>query len=189
MTRKKMSLQSKIESLLFVSPEPLALKELARLTSEPKDKVEEALEKLRDKYRSDKASGIILIETSDTFQLVTAPQNAALVSEFLKGDMTGELTDPSLETLTIIAYRGPITKPELEQIRGVNCGLILRNLSMRGLIIIHEERGGLPRYEASAEFVRFLGLRSVKDLPDYQKLHEHATIAQVMAATEKEEAT
>lgn len=183
-----MSLQSKIESLLFVSPEPLALKELTRLTSEPKDKVEAALEKLRAKYRADKDGGLILIETASSFQLVTAPGNAALVAEFLKSDLSGELTDPSLETLSIIAYRGPITKPELEQIRGVNCSLILRNLAMRGLIIIHEERGGLPRYEASAEFVRFLGLRTVKELPDYEKLHEHATIAQVMAATEEEEA-
>jgi len=66
--------------------------------------------------------------------MTTAKESSEIVEKFLKEELTGEMTRPQLETLTIIAYRGPMTKMEIEQIRGVNCSLILRNLLMRGLV-------------------------------------------------------
>ena len=85
--------------------------------------------------------------------------------------MGGELTRPQLETLTVIAYKSPITKSEIEQIRGINCTMILRNLLMRGLII--EEEGTLESvYTVSLETLSLLGITKVEDLPDYQKLHD-----------------
>lgn len=181
-----MSLHAKIESLLFVSAEPLSIRSLAKLLDAKKNEVEDALDELQKKYRSVSDSGMIIVKGADSYQMVTSPKNAALVAEFLKSDLSGELTEPSLETLTIIAYRGPITKAELEQIRGVNCSLILRNLLMRGLISREENKTSLAYYEVTPEFVKYLGVSSVKDLPDYPKLHQHATLNEVLQSVNEE---
>lgn len=178
-----MSLRSQIESLLFVSSQPLSVSKLARATGAKSKEVESALLALQSKYRRERDMGIMLIEVGEVYQLVTTGENASLVADFLKSDLSGELSEPSLETLTIIAYRGPVSKAELEQIRGVNCSLILRNLLMRGLITKEERAGDLTYYEVSAPFVRWLGVRSVKELPDYDKLHGHETLAQVLQMT------
>mgnify|MGYP003990065951 FL=1 len=130
----------------------------------------------------------MLVQSGEKYQLVSHPDNAKLVELFLKSDITGELTEPALETLTIVAYRGPITKPELEQIRGVNCSLILRNLLIRGLIErLEASKTQMPKYQATNEFVKFLGLSSVKDLEDYEKLSSHETLDEVLRSTEEDE--
>jgi len=85
-----------------------------------------------------------------------------------------------LETLTIIAYRGPISKPIIEQIRGVNCSLILRNLLIRDLIT-GEERDNDVFYSVTPAFLQYLGLNSVKNLPDYEKLHSVENLEQFLA--------
>lgn len=162
------------------------MRSLARLLDVKKSEVEEALAKLQAKYRENKDGGMIIVKGADSYQMVTSPQNAALAAEFLKSDLSGELTEPSLETLTIIAYRGPITKAELEQIRGVNCSLILRNLQMRGLITREENKAGLAYYEVTPEFIKYLGVASVQDLPDYDKLHQHATLNEVLESVNEE---
>lgn len=171
-----MPLKSQIESLLFVAIKPLAVKELAALTNAKTKEVEDALMALEEEYKSGQR-GLSLIKNNSQYQLSTAPDNAALVQEFLKDEANGELSQPSLEALTIIAYRGPIGKLELEKIRGVNCSLILRNLLLRGLI---EEKYNKAReenfYTVTHDFVRFLGLSSVGDLPDYQKLKGDETV-------------
>jgi len=165
-----MSLKSQIESLLFVAIKPLAIKELATLTNAKTKEIEDALASLEDDYKTGER-GLSLIKNNNQYQLTTAPDNAALVQEFLKDETNGELSQPSLEALTIIAYRGPIGKLELEKIRGVNCSLIIRNLLLRGLI---EEKYNKAReenfYTVTHDFVRFLGLNSVSDLPEYKKL-------------------
>ncbi len=160
---------SHIESLLFTSAKPLSLAQLVKLTSSTKKEVAEVLGTLKEKY-SAKESGIALLETGTQVQLVSAPKNASLVRKLLKDDMTGELTRPSLETLTVIAYRGPITKAAIEEIRGVNCSLIIRNLLIRGLI--EEEKGEEAlQYRITTEFLRYLGVSQVSELPDYEELH------------------
>lgn len=181
-----MSLHAKIESLLFVSAEPLSVRALARLLDVKKGEVESVLGELQKKYRQAGDSGMIIVKGGESYQMVTSPKNAVLVAEFLKSDLSGELTEPSLETLTIVAYRGPITKAELEQIRGVNCSLILRNLQMRGLITREENKAGLAYYEATPEFIKYLGVGSVQDLPDYDKLHQHATLNEVLQSVNEE---
>jgi segregation and condensation protein B len=179
-----MSLQSQLESLLFVAIKPLAAKELAALTNAKTKEVEEALDNLAQDYR-DRSSGLTLIKNNSQYQLATAPDNAALIQEFLKDETSGELSQPSLEALTIIAYRGPIGKFELERIRGVNCSLIIRNLLLRGLI---EEKYNKTtdenQYTVTHDFIRFLGLNSLEDLPEYEKLRSDATINEVVAETE-----
>ena len=183
-----MSLRSKIESLLFVSSQPISITQLKKLTDAKKGEVEVALCELKAIYEEKKDSGIILAVSGDKCQMVSHPDNAKLVKSFLKSDVTGELTDPGLETLTIVAYRGPITKPELEQIRGVNCGLILRNLLIRGLIErLDAKKESLPKYQVTHDFLKFLGVSSVSKLPDYEKLAKHETLDEVLRSTEEEE--
>ena len=182
-----MSIKTKIESLLFVSSQPLSIAQIKKLTDSKKQEIESALKELEEKYKSQEDSGIMLVASGEKYQLVSHPDNAKLIESFLKSDITGELTDPALETLTIIAYRGPITKPELEQIRGVNCSLILRNLLIRGLIErIEASKTQMPKYQTTHEFIKFLGISSVKDLEDYKKLSSHETLDEVLRSTEEE---
>ncbi len=166
-----MNLKSQLESLLFVSIKSLSVKELAALTGVKVKEAEDALLELARDYQ-DNGRGLALIQNKEQYQITSAGDNAALVKEFLKNETSGELSQPSLEALTIIAYRGPISKLELEKIRGINCSLIIRNLLMRGLIEEKFEKTKNENYyNVSLDFVRFLGISSVVDLPDYEKLN------------------
>lgn len=182
-----MNLQSQIESLLFVSIKPVPLKDLAAAVGADQAEVKEALDKLAQSYR-DSGSGWELINSHGQYQLASAGENAALVKEFLKSEMSGELSQPSLEALTIIAYRGPISKLELEKIRGVNCSLIIRNLLLRGLIEEKFEKAKNENYyQTTADFIRFLGIGSLEELPDYQKLRQSAEIEAALEGGREEE--
>ncbi len=175
-----MSLSADIESLLFVSPKPLSIKKLAELIQQPAAAVEEALKVLQATY-SGRDGGILLAQNGMEYQFLTAPAQAPLVQAFLKDDATGDLTRPSLETLTIIAYRGPVTKAEIEQIRGVNCSLILRNLLIRGLVSTEEDQKTLlPSYRVTMDFLRFLGVGSVEQLPDYERLRADRALLELL---------
>lgn len=174
-----MSLAVKLESLLFVASKPLAVKKLAKLLGESESNVSAALQSLVAKYSAD--SGIRLIATGAEWQLTTHPDNQTLVENLVKAEVTDELTRPQLETLTVISYCGPITKPELEQIRGVNCSLIIRNLLIRGLVKEVEIGVNLvPTYEITMEYLRHLGLANISELPDYAALHQHEYITQTL---------
>jgi len=166
-----MSLKSQIESLLLVSNHPLTFKKLAQLTAGEQESIKKSVEELiKDYDREDK--GINILADESQVQFITNAENSKLISKFIKEEITGELTRAQLETLTVIAYRGPITKPELEQIRGVNCAIILRNLLIRGLI--NEERNKKKMqnfYTISFDFMRHLGITELKQLPDYEKLN------------------
>jgi segregation and condensation protein B len=178
-----MTLSAQLESLLFVSPKPLALKVLAGLVEADEKTVSQALETLADEYRQT-GRGFTIINQNHQYQLVTAGDNAALVKKLLRIESGGELTPASLEALTVIAYRGPITKTELERLRGVNCSLIIRNLLLRGLIEEKEDRRQAESlYTVTLEFVKYLGLPSLDALPDYDKLHRHETITQTLERT------
>ena len=112
--------------------------------------------------------------------MATNAENTDVVEGFIRDEIAGELTRAQLETLTVIAYRGPITRPELEQIRGVNCAIIVRNLLMRGLL---DERDAvqklLPVYTVSVEALRHLGVDSVRELPQYELLSQHEYLDQI----------
>jgi segregation and condensation protein B len=165
----KKNLAEKIESLLFASPHPLTVKRLASLLECNHDEIGVALSELREGYRA-RAAGVRLNQVGNEVEIVTAPEQAELVRGFVKDETTGELTRPQLETLSVAAYRAPVTKAEIEAIRGVNCGLILRNLMIRGLIT-SEETNGETRYRISLEFLRHLGFSSPQELPEYERFH------------------
>jgi segregation and condensation protein B len=173
-----MSAKSEIESLLFVSSRPLSLKRLVDVTGHSKDEVKTALDALISEYKERADAGFVILKNGDEIQLATAPDNAEMVKTFLKDETFGELTRPALETLTIVGYRGPLTKPELEQIRGVNCSLILRNLMIRGLV---EQKDEL--YGVTFDFIRYLGLREVSELPDYENLRSEENLKKLLEAS------
>lgn len=171
-----MTLSAKIESILFVGGKSFSTKKLAEILGVSPQEINNAIHALEELYRAREA-GITILETHQGWQMGSAPQAADLVERLTKEEVSGELTKPQLETLAIISYRGPITKGELEEIRGVNCSLILRNLLMRGLIseeLNTETR--LTRYGITHEFLRFLGLSSAQELPNFETLNNHAAV-------------
>ncbi len=181
-----MSLKSKIESLLFISAKPLSARQLAQISRSDIKDVKAASDELVEEYKNRK-EGIEVIKNGSEYQMVSAPENAKLVQEFIKDETTGELTRPSLETLTIIAYREPISKIDLDRIRGVNCALILRNLLLRGLIESKfDHKKNEYYYNITFDFIRFLGINNISELPDYERLHKDDTLDRMLAGFEKE---
>ena len=174
------TLKAKLESLLFVANKPLTSKELADFLEVQTDAVETSLGELMNDY-AENNSGLQVIKNNSKYQLVSAANNSKIVQEFLQDETSGELSRPSLEALTIIAYRGPIAKIDIDRIRGVNCSLILRNLLMRGLI---EEKFDKDKnenyYNVTLDFIRYLGINQVGDLPDFERLHQEETIAKML---------
>lgn len=179
-----MNLASKIESLLFVASKPLSLKKISELLEKSSTDIKDAVDFLKEKYNQAE-NGIQLMQNDNELQLITNPENSRLVKEYIRDEATSDLTHPALEALTIIAYRGPISKLELEQIRGVNCSLILRNLLMRGLIQ-EEEENSQTIFSISFDFLKFLGIREINELPSYEKLHSDNLIDRLLAEQVKE---
>lgn len=175
-----MSIKSKIESLLFISAKPMTVNQLAGLLKKSSKEVETAGEELVQTYK-ESGGGIQIIKNGSKYQMVSSAENADLVQEFIKDETTGELTRPSLEALTIIAYRGPISKIELDRIRGVNCALIIRNLLLRGLIDGRQDKIKKETYySVTLDFIRFLGINDIRELPDYEKLNKDDMIDRVL---------
>lgn len=174
------SLKSKIESLLFISNQPFSIKKLVNITKSDKDKVETAIKELMTHYNQE-SKGVAIQKIGDKVQMVTAPDNAKLVKDYIKEETTGELTRPALETLTIVAYRGPISRAEIEQIRGVNCAIILRNLLMRGMVESKEDKKKMQTiYNITFDFLKFLGLNEQSELPDYEKLNSSESLDKIL---------
>jgi len=178
---------SKLESILFVAGKALSLKKIIKVLGITETEVLEAIDFLKQKYNPEN-SGVVVLENNNEWQLVSNPDNKDFAEKFLKLEATGDLTRPQLETLTVISYKGPITKPEIEQIRGVNCSLILRNLMMRGLVKeVGDKDKLLSAYEVTSDYVRHLGVDDIKNLPDYDSLRHHEFIENSLDNLEKTE--
>lgn len=159
-------LVSAVESILLVAGEPVSLAALAAATEQPRRLVERALETLARRLMS----GIRLQRHEGTAQLVTAPENVAVVQRFLGSVKPPPLSRAALETVAVIAYHQPVTRAEIEAARGVDSDSSIRRLVARGLI---EERGrratvGRPaEYGTTPEFLQYFGLTSLDGLPAY----------------------
>lgn len=175
-----MSLSSQLEAILFAAGKPLPIKRLAELTEQTPDEIKKAMQELSE-LLDERKGGIMLQSHGNEFELVTRPEAAEVVRQVVTMEAAGELTRASLEALTILAYRGPMTRPELEQVRGVQSSLILRNLMIRGLVEEKEDqRLGQPTYAVTFELMNALGLPSVTSLPDYEELRGNATVQDVL---------
>jgi segregation and condensation protein B len=153
-----------VEAILFVADAPIEIAALARVLSAPRTDVERALDELGEVCRE---RGVRLQRTGDLVQLVSAAHTAAYVERFL-GLEHPPLTNASLETLAIIAYRQPLTRAGIESVRGVDCDGPIRTLMARGLI---EEVGRAPvvgrpvLFGTTVRFLEYFGLEKPDDLP------------------------
>ena len=169
MTEKTLSLPETviiIETLLFVADHPVAVSELVKTVEVSKGQIEKALDHLAEFYQQ---RGLRLQRNGSRVQLVTASEMADYVERFLGLSLSTKLSIAAMESLGIIAYKQPITRPEIEAIRGVNCDGVLRTLLSKGLI---EEVGRLNtvghpiQYGTTFEFLQYFGLDSLTALPE-----------------------
>ena len=164
-----MDLKYIIEALLFVHGEPIKLEKLAKIAQVKKEDIKTGLDELSKEYER---RGLTLLEKDDMYQLGSNPICAEKVEELMRDEFSEELSKAAVETLAIIAYRGPLTRAEIEYVRGVNSSFTLRNLLMRGLI----ERIESPKdarsylYRISFAFLKHMGIRSPEELPQFDKL-------------------
>jgi segregation and condensation protein B len=167
-----MELKAILESLIFASDKPLTLKQLKALTGSSKaDAIEGALADIEAEFR---LTGVQLAEVGGGYQFRTHPDCAPYVKRLLAG-RPPRLTQAMLETLAIIAYRQPITRPEIEDIRGVDCGGVLRLLLERSLIRMlgkKEEVGRPILYGTTRQFLEFFNLKDLTQLPTLREFTE-----------------
>jgi segregation and condensation protein B len=176
-----MTSESLLEAVLFAAARPLSLKKLAEIVQLDADDVQSDLEHLRERLDASE-SGVMLQNNGSDYELVTRPEASDAVAKVVTAELQGELSRPSLEALSILAYCGPMTRPELEQIRGVQSAMILRNLMLRGLVEQKEElRFGQPVFAVTFDFLNHLGIENVTSLPHYEDMRGHAAVADVLA--------
>ena len=155
------------ESLLFVSGEPIKLRELAAIVESSEEFAESVLRELMLKYEAEDR-GIRLISINNEYQLVTKPKNSNYVQKLLKTNIRQSLSQAALETLAIVAYRQPITRIDIDEIRGVKSDSAVTTLVEKGLI---KESGrmevaGRPiLYVTTDEFLKNFGMATLKDMP------------------------
>ena len=162
-------LKTLVESLLFVAEGPVQIAALAKALEVDAEKIETALAELKQEYTQ---RGMRVQRLRDKVQLVTAPDAASAIEKFLGIDGSGHLSAAALETLAIVAYRQPVTRPAIEAVRGVNCDGVIQTLLSRGLIqeTGRQETAGRPiLYATTFEFLQNFGLRDKDDLPPLEE--------------------
>jgi segregation and condensation protein B len=160
-----MKLDSKIEALLFFKGEGVKIKELAKLLKAdlPAQAGKESPER-----------GVQLIRKEDEVMLGTAPEMSDLIEKIRKEELTKDLGKAGAETLSIVLYKGPVTRSEIDYIRGVNSTFIIRNLLIRGLIEktsnLNDQRSFL--YKPTLELFSFLGIKNIEELPEFDTVQD-----------------
>ena len=164
----------------------MAYKEINKLLECKDDDLKKLLSKLKEKYNQED-SGIHVLDNNKKVQFVSHPDNIKVLKDYFNDELSGDLSKPSLETLTIIAYRQPVSKEELEQIRGVNCSMIIRNLLIRGLIEESTDKESLSiNYSVTMDFLKYMGINSVDELSDYEKLNSDENLIKLLDGSENE---
>lgn len=181
-----LNLESKIESVLFFKNEPVSVVELGKWLGEKPDAIRTALASLRDAYRG---RGIVMVSDADLVSLGTHPDASTLIENLQKEELSRELGRAGLETLATILYKGPISRREIDHIRGVNSGFILRALLVRGLIERTESASGERSYsyKATLKLLEHLGVTRQEDLPEYQSAFKKIEEFRQTSPTEQDE--
>lgn len=163
------NLSNQIEAILFWKSEPVSLKELSSMLSVEVDKINVAISELEKSLEN---RGIVLMKKDDSIYLATSPATSELIKKITKEEESAELGKAALETLSIVLYKSPIRRSDIDYIRGVNSSFILRNLLVRGLI----DKKTDPKdsrtfvYSPSFELLAHLGVTEVSKLPDFEKV-------------------
>lgn len=163
-----MNIESQIESILLFRNEPVSFKELAKITESSIEDVRLAVDALQKVYAN---RGIVIVADGEEVSLGTAPANSALVESMQKEELSRELGRAGLETLAVVLYKGPVSRREVDYIRGVNSSYTLRNLLIRGLIKKTDSGEGERSfsYKPTIELLQHLGVSRVEELPGFQE--------------------
>ena len=167
-------LKAIVEALVFASPEPVTLKALVKvLEGETKEDIVAALDALKQQY--DQPGGLQMVEVAGGYQIVTRPELHEWVRRLFHERTTQKLSVASLETLAVIAYKQPITAPEIAEIRGVNTSGVVGTLVERKLVKIVGRKAVVGRpflYGTTSEFLQRFGLNDLTDLPKVEDMSE-----------------
>lgn len=159
--------KSLLEAILFLSGEPIALPALKDITEIQEAEIKKLMHELISEYR-EKNCGLLVIEIANGYQMITNPEYAHWLKKFKASSASAKLSLPALETLAIIAYKQPLIKAEIEQLRGVNSDGVIKTLLDRRLIKImgRKEMPGRPLlYGTTKEFLQYFGLKDLAELP------------------------
>lgn len=179
-------LDNALESLLFVSGDGLKISDIADLLGLQKSEINAAIKRLKDKYSGQ--CGIHLISYNGKVQFASNPDYADTVSQILNPIKEKALTSATLETVAIIAYKQPITRLELESIRGVNCDYVVQVLLKHNLIEVVGRKDVIGKpllFGTTDEFLKRFQIDSIKDLPDYEQLLENIRVISEKDDTEE----
>lgn len=181
-------LTSQLESVLLFKNEPVSVRELASLLGAKASEVKAALTDLQESYQG---RGIVLVSDGEQYSFGTSPENSALIEKIQKEEFSRDLGRAGLETLAVVLYRGtpenPVSRREIDRIRGVNSGFILRNLLIRGLIERTESVAGERSfsYKPTLALYEHLGISRREDLPEFKSAWQ--SVEEFVKAEEKEE--
>ncbi len=161
-----MNLENKIEAILLYKNEPVSLVELSNLLEADMSALKQAVEALQEEYKN---RVLVIISDGESISFGTNKDASSLIEKLQKEELSKSIGKAGLETLSIILYKGPITRREIDYIRGVNSGYIVRNLLVRGLIEKDgsEQSGRSFSYKPTLELLRYLGITKIEDLPEY----------------------
>lgn len=171
----------KIEALLFVAGEAVPMKDISQITGLDAAALQTALQELRSSLEG---HGLSLVESAEGVQLVTAPEVGPFLKQFLADDGS-HLSRAAAETLALIAYRGPISRYDVDAIRGVDCRRIISQLVYRGLVRKESKEGRAVMYDISDEFFMHMGVTSREQLPRFAELHSNERLREIMAERKK----
>lgn len=162
-------LSRQIEAILFYKGEPVSKSDLNSLLDSSDEETTSAIETLEIRL---KVSGLVLIKHNNSYSLSTGAESSEIIEKMIKEDLHRDIGKAGLETLAIIMYLGPVSRAELDNIRGVNSTFILRNLLIRGLInrIVNPNNKRTFLYEATSDLLRHLGLNDIRELPEFETL-------------------
>lgn len=179
-------LQKKIEAILFYVAEPTDIGFLAKTLGTSKEEVLSAIKNLQESL---KGRGVRVIINNDEILLATAPEHSDLIEKMIKEERERDLGRAGIETLSIIAYKGPISKKEIEYIRGVNSQYALRTLLLRGLVERKNSETDMRSmgYNITTDALRFLGLGAVSELPEYEEARKQLEINEESELEKEEE--
>lgn len=166
-----MELKAIVESILFVNEKPIPAEEIASALDLEKQEVISSIEQLRQEYQQ-RASGLCIVNVAGGYQMCTVPENAEWIKKVYKEKFKHRLSSASLEVLAIVAYRQPVTRLEIESIRGVNCDQVVRSLLGMGLIKIKGKKDVIGRpflYGTTRKFLEYFGLNTIGELPTLEK--------------------
>lgn len=172
-----------IEALLFYRGEPVKIRDLKKILNVDDKALTEAIGTLKERLSR---GGLCLIEHDEKLSLGTQPSVSNLIETITKDELTKDLGKAGLETLSIILYKGPVSRRKIDYIRGVNSSFILRNLLVRGLIERTSDGGRGYTYAPSVDLLMHLGISKIEELPDYTKIKEELEKFEQTAENEQE---